>query len=351
MDKSLWDLAIEKSNLTKEDENVQSEESSIFLVGSKNSGKTSIILRFLDRDEPPKPTVALEYTFGRRAKGHNIAKDVGHIWELGGGTWLSKLMDIPINHNTLMHTTLMLVLDLSSPSDLWVTMDTLLNAAKKRLEEAIQEAKADDPYIKDKLRKKAWERVGEEHQDKTMMEPFLVPLVIVGSKYDIFQDFDSEKRKIICKTLRFLAHVHGATLQFFSIKQEQMVSRMRGIFSHYLFGTNASKTLQVEHNKPIFVPAGHDLLQQIGTPPLSDGDIGKVQARTPMELWKVAYCNYFPQTSANNPAKVDDPAKDPQFAEPAIDTLRTQKDEELERYRKLAERRAREAQQNAFVTS
>ena len=24
------------------------------------------------RDEAPKPTVALEYTFGRRAKGHNV---------------------------------------------------------------------------------------------------------------------------------------------------------------------------------------------------------------------------------------------------------------------------------------
>ena len=61
-------------------------------------------------------------------------------------------------------TTLMLVLDLSSPSELWFTMETLLNAAKTRLDEAIQEAKADDPYIKDKLRKKAWERIGEEHQ-------------------------------------------------------------------------------------------------------------------------------------------------------------------------------------------
>ena len=29
----------------------------------------------------------------------------------------------------------------------------------------------------------------------------------------IFQDFDSEKRKVICKTLRFIAHTHGAHLQ------------------------------------------------------------------------------------------------------------------------------------------
>ena len=37
-------------------------------------GKTSIIMRFLDRDEAPKPTVALEYTFGRKAKAANLVR-------------------------------------------------------------------------------------------------------------------------------------------------------------------------------------------------------------------------------------------------------------------------------------
>lgn len=74
-----------------------------------------------------------------------------------------------------------------------------------------------------------------------MIDPFLLPLVIIGGKYDIFQvnlnnifmpdfhlniwqmnfnshfniwkDFDSEKKKVICKTLRFLAHTNGAHLQ------------------------------------------------------------------------------------------------------------------------------------------
>lgn len=30
------------------------------------------------------------------------AKDIGHLWELGGGTWLSKLMDIPLNSDNLL---------------------------------------------------------------------------------------------------------------------------------------------------------------------------------------------------------------------------------------------------------
>ena len=82
------------------------------------------------------------------------------------------------------------------------------------------------------------------------------------------KDFDSEKRKVICKTLRFIAHTNGATLQvtsnkitqyfvvflystfnekmryiwffpfqYFGLKQEQLVMRMRGVVSHHLFGT------------------------------------------------------------------------------------------------------------------
>ncbi|KAH9491426.1 Cytoplasmic dynein 2 light intermediate chain 1 [Bulinus truncatus] len=350
MDKSLWDIAVDQTK-TKKDERSSSEESTVIVLGSKNSGKTSIILRFLDRDEPPKPTVALEYTFGRKSKGHNIGKDVGHIYELGGGTWLSKLLDIPINSNALLHTSLILVLDLSTPSELWYTMETLLLAARSRLNEVIKESKVLDPQIENKLIKKAWERIGEEHPDKNMINPFLIPIVIVGSKYDIFQDFDSEKRKTICKTLRFLAHIHGSSLQFFSTKQEQLVSRMKSIFSFYLFDTSASKTIQVDHNKPIFVSAGQDALQQIGTPPLKDEDVGKAQARNPMELWKIAFAYHFPQTHMNNPSMIEDPAKDSQFLEPAIDTLRIQKDEELERYKKLAERRSKEMYQNDYIAA
>ncbi|XP_064600600.1 cytoplasmic dynein 2 light intermediate chain 1-like isoform X2 [Liolophura sinensis] len=296
-------------------------------------------------DEAPKPTVALEYTFGRRSKGHNIAKDVGHIWELGGGTWLTKLMDIPLNADNLLHTTLVIMLDLSKPNELWFTLESLLKAAKARIDAVIQEMKSTKPDIKDVLKQKCWHKLGADNPDKSLMDPFLIPLVIVGGKYDMFQEFESEKRKVICKALRFMAHTHGASLQCFSVKQEQLVTRSRALISHHLFGTSASKTLQTDHNKPLLVPAGQDSLQLIGTPPLADGDIGKISARSPVELWKHAYTSYFPQENINNPAIVEDPAKDPHYAEAAIDTLRAQKDEELMRYQALCERRNRETQQ------
>lgn len=79
-------------------------------------------------------------------------------------------------------------------------------------------------------------------KDKSLVEPFPIPLAIIGGKYDIYQvneyyailtfyflisrvlsefrtlfvclqDFDPEKRKMISRTLRFIAHSHGAHLQ------------------------------------------------------------------------------------------------------------------------------------------
>lgn len=45
-----------------------------------------------------------------------------------------------------------------------------------------------------------------------MMEPLKIPLVIVGTKFDLYQELDPEKKKVIAKTLRFVAHTYGASL-------------------------------------------------------------------------------------------------------------------------------------------
>ncbi|KXJ24004.1 Cytoplasmic dynein 2 light intermediate chain 1 [Exaiptasia diaphana] len=309
-DKTVWELALEERNRAEAEAAKQAlsgdqdmasphgSESTIFITGSKNCGKTSMILRFLDRDEAPKPTTALGYTFGRKARGHNIAKDIGHIWELGGGAFLSKLVDIPITIESISAV--------------------------------------------DEMKKNAWKRFGKDHPDKSFVEPFPVPLAIIGGKYDIYQDLDPEKRKMISKALRFVAHSNGAHLQFFSTKSENLTGRARALIGHLLFHTSLSKSVSLEHSKPIIVPAGLDTLNQIGAPPVSSEDLGKLQSRSPYDLWKASYATFFPPENVHR-NQGDDPSKDPQFYESAVDAMRKQKDEELERYRKMAERKAREA--------
>jgi hypothetical protein len=42
-------------------------------AGSKGVGKTTLIHRFLEREEAAKPTLAMEYTFGRKTN-QNLLK-------------------------------------------------------------------------------------------------------------------------------------------------------------------------------------------------------------------------------------------------------------------------------------
>ncbi|XP_057597327.1 cytoplasmic dynein 2 light intermediate chain 1 isoform X2 [Hippopotamus amphibius kiboko] len=308
---TLWEIAkaeVEKRGSNEsEGDGVEIGEKSVFFIGSKNGGKTTIILRCLDRDEPPKPTLALEYTYGRRAKGHNIPKDIAHFWELGGGTSLLDLISIPITSDTLRTFSIVLVLDLSKPNDLWPTMESLLQATKLHVDKVIMKLRKKNAKAASELRQKIWSNMQKDHPDRELIDPFPIPLVIIGSKYDIFQ---------------------------FTSKSEALLLKIRGVINQLAFGIDKSKSICVDQNKPLFITAGLDSLSQIGSPPVPDNDIGKLHAHSPMELWEKVYEKFFPPKSINTLKDVKDPARDPQYAESEVDEMRIQKDQELEQYKR-----------------
>jgi len=49
----------------------------------------------------------------------------------------------------------------------------------------------------------------------------------------------------------------------------------------------------------------------------------------------------FPEEESETLTRSEDPAKDINFKEPEVDMLRSQKDDDLERYRREVERRAK----------
>jgi dynein light intermediate chain 2 len=343
----LWNLAIAESVAADEDkirelEQVGREEgeTTLFIVGSRDAGKTSMILRFLEREERPKPTTALDYTFGRRSRGANLAKEVTHLWELGGGTSLSMLADVPITAHSISLLSLVLVLDLSKPDQLWNTLDVFIRRLRSSVSQVLADLQSTKPDLVEQLRKRAWHRFGSDHPDRDLLDPLPVPLAIVGSKYDLFQDMEPERKKMLCRTLRFVAHTNGASLYFVSMKSEVLVSRARQLLSHLAFGTGLNRTMSMDYTKPLVVPAGSDALGQIGVPSLPAGDLAKINAKSPMELWKQAYCGFFPQVAVKH--EEGDPCKDANYVEPDIDSVRALKDQELERYRRESERRFRE---------
>lgn len=335
---TLWELAVaevhnRESGVREEDRGVEPSERTVFLIGSKAGGKTSILYRCLDKDEPSKPTLALEYSFGRRTRGHNTPKDIAHLWELGGGISLSDLVKIAISPASIKSLSVILVLDLSKPNSLWGTMERLLQAAQAQAEKAFHQAQQTDKAgSKHQTSVQPTRVLPKDYPDRELISPFPVPLLIIGSKYDIFQEFDSDKKKLISKTLRFVAHYYAASLIFSSIKSESLMSKTKGFFSHLAFGVDKGKTVSTDSTKPLIIPAGSDSFSQIGSPPMSD--VTSLHAKNPKDLWKKVYECIFPQETTSEQRELKDPAKDPQYSEPQIDVMRAQKDQELEQYKR-----------------
>nr|XP_056708610.1 cytoplasmic dynein 2 light intermediate chain 1 isoform X2 [Euleptes europaea] len=265
----------------------------------------------------------------------NGPKDIAHFWELGGGTSLLDLIPIPITTTNVRALAVVLVLDLSTPNALWPAMESLLPVTRKHVDKIITKLEETNPKAANEIKQKIWNSLPKDHPDRELIDPFPIPLVIIGSKYDLFYEFDSEVKKIVYKTLRFVSHYYGASLVFTS-KSEALLLKTRALINHLAFGFDRSKSMAVDQNKPLFIPAGLDSFSQIGPPPASDSDIGKLHAQTPMDLWKKVFEKKFPPKNIGVSKEVRDPAQDPQYAEYEVDAMRAQKNQELEQYKRNA---------------
>lgn len=93
---------------------------------------------------------------------------------------------------------IVLVVDLSLPEELMVNTDTLIETSKEKIDSLL--AKPENYILKETLRHAMMKRVGEKHEDMNELNLFQVPLLIVGSKYDIFQ--------VLASSHLLLIHVH-----------------------------------------------------------------------------------------------------------------------------------------------
>lgn len=272
-----------------------------------------MINKFLDREEAPRPTLALEYSFGRRSTpGQGIQKQVCNVWELGSLSNSNQLIEVPLKSHGLCNFTAIILLDLSQPDNLWTDLEIALHGLKQ----AFQSIKIDDMEL---LTQQTKNRVGTDHSDLKTLELFSFPIVLVGGKYDIFQDLDPEIKKHICRCLRSISHAIGSSLIFYSSKNSVISKTMRDVLNHFGFGSpiNPIRSTIIDYNEPLIIPFGGDSWEKIGVVPTNSERIG------------IAYNTQIPQINTSLPDILNDPTKDSGFFETVIDELRTQKDEEL----------------------
>lgn len=118
---------------------------------------------FLDKNDAPRETLVLEYSFGRKSsQKQGMEKTLCHIWEYGGKleTLNSVLASIPVRGKFFF----CIMIDLSKIKTVWETMETCVQTMN-------------DIYS----------------SSESMPE-----LIIIGGKYDNFKNYGELMKSLIC---------------------------------------------------------------------------------------------------------------------------------------------------------
>lgn len=193
--------------------NEPNQESEVVVLGAKNSGKSSLILGFVNKADAPKPTAALEYKFARFSSKEGSKVIIANIWELAGDTQLAQLLDVVLAPSKLARSQVVIVADLSKPGDVLRTVTYWLDAVRARVEACTREMRKSEAG--QAALKQLEARLPPANSAE--VKPVGVPVLIVGSKFDEFEkqsQASTEFLQVMAKTLRYAAHSNGASLVY-----------------------------------------------------------------------------------------------------------------------------------------
>ena len=156
--KTLWENIAAKPQQVAE-----TQEVNMIVLGSKRGGKSTLIQRFIKRDETsiPRPNTALDYSHGRKEEGKKI--QTAHFWEVGGGSDLHMLADVVLTPENIHTVSALVILDLSDPCTLWDTLFSSLNRISKRSNECFAKMRSKNNNTPDRLLQRHRRKVGEDH--------------------------------------------------------------------------------------------------------------------------------------------------------------------------------------------
>ena len=328
----------------------------ILFVGDKQCGKTTAQNYFLQpsKDDTPKPTVAMDYTYGRRSSSNNSSqKDIAHIWELGGGKKLADLIKVPMTLERFLNFHVVICIDLSKPSKCFDSLKTWMEIINKRIEECmgqLERSRRGKKILQDI--KKRIDSKYKSHPDSSIVDPSPVPITIVCTKYDVFANEDPAKRKVLLSAIRYIAHVKGYSVYCTSRKHSALKQMFQKFMSYTCFNHpptfNAAKRNQTDPSKPLVINASYDNLKKMVMP---QGMKQNDNSSMVINKWKdsVQSDSIFPKDMYEE--EMDDVLTytndSENFKEEKIDSGRAEMDEKLAQYKREAERRARiEAESN-----
>lgn len=100
--------------------------------------------------------------------------------------------------------------DLSTPNSIIEVLSTTIQALDEQITTILKEIKSTDPARYEKLEAK--KRFFASHKDAHVISCLGIPSFLVLSRYDQFQNYETEKKKHLYRLLRFFAHINGLTI-------------------------------------------------------------------------------------------------------------------------------------------
>ena len=102
---------------------------------------------------------------------------------------------------------------MSQPDTALHHLNFWLKRAAEAVNQAFEEINSTNPTLANDIKSKSlfqW----ESHVDAKRVSPIGIPVIIAGTKYDVFGIQESENKKWLCRAMRYNAHVNGCDLTF-----------------------------------------------------------------------------------------------------------------------------------------
>lgn len=329
-----------------------SREATLLYVGSRGSGKTTLINAYMykDRDDVPRPTTCLDYKYTRTSLRDAMSEEkaVSHFWELGGGRALVNLLDVPLTLDTLRDTMVVVTLDASRTSRVVEDAVFWLGLLRKRCDALLTTLRQRNPTVAASLVASAKRRVGETHTDLSRgLDPLPVPVLLCLHKFDSIKALEPESLRVLTRAVRAVAHAHGCALLCTSrAHRDTLLKLYRARVSEHLVNREGRKAPPpaFDHTQHISVAAGQDSWAQIGDAPSGGGS----QAKTPLAAWSAAFARTFPPSADDREDEAEVTATVDLDAEKQIDASLAQREDDLKRLqRELDLRRKLNAKEDA----
>lgn len=342
--KDLWSNIL---NNVKDATSAEAVDQTVLVVGTKGGGKSTVINRILGSTTKTKPTTALEYSFGKRDERNQT--QTAHFWELAQGTELAQLSDVVITAENIHTVVAVIVLDCSDMSTMFETATSWLKRIDRRASETYQKMKSKNSQTPDKLVARAKRMIGEDHPDLARMRISGIPTVLICNRLDLFRG-DSSKLRLMARTMRYIAHLYAASLVFTS-ENTVDVSKLRAVMNYYVFQVPLeSRFIGVDPERgSVVTTPDKDTFRDIESQSLNSVNMTDFKSTGDSELdrWKAAFDESFPPKKVETKMNEDPFLKKlydttDGYGEPAVDSMRKQKDEELEQYRRNSSKKASE---------